>query len=371
VRRLSIKLDPWGHIAITDYERLFSEFGMKPIDEIIGKLPSKHHFFQRRVVFGHRDMDKWLDALLRGDRVIVLTGFMPSGHTHLGHLMVIEELRFLQEHGARIRIVVADAEAYVVRRLDRRDTIEYGLEYVAHALAWGLKPEKTEFYFQTMQKPEYYRLIQMFSRKISMAEMEAIYGELSPGKIVVSLTQASDILHPQLEAFGGYRYVLVPVGVDQDPHIRLARDLADRFNIELGLERPSSMYHKFITGLDGKKMSSSKPDFAVFLLDDLEVIRKKVSNALTGGRATAEEQRRLGGEPDKCSIYQLYMYFLAKNDDDLLKVYQDCISGNILCGECKRNAIDKLLELVREHRAKYEEVVRSNILREVVEIPSF
>jgi tryptophanyl-tRNA synthetase len=284
--------------------------------------------------------------------------------------MVFEELKYLQKLGVTVKIAIADAEAYAVRRLDRKKTIEYGLEYIAHAIAWGLDPEKTTFYFQTSQSREYYRLIQLFSRKISMAEMEAIYGELSPAKIMAALTQAADILHPQLEAYGGYKYVIVPVGADQDPHIRLARDIADRFEHELGLIRPSSMYHKFITGLDGNKMSSSRPDYAIFLLDDPSIVRKKIMMALTGGRATAEEQRRLGGEPHKCSVYQLYMYFV-EDDDILYNVYNSCISGKILCGECKRRIADIMVDLIREHQKRYSEVLESGLLDKVVEKPSF
>jgi len=368
---LGIKLDPWGHLSISDYEKLFTQFGIEPIDSVIEKLPVKHYFFTRKIVFGHRDMEKWLDALKCGEKVVVLTGFMPSGHTHLGHLMVFEELKYLQQLNAHIHVAIADAEAYVVRRLSRRRAIKYGLEYIAHAIAWGLDPDRTIFYFQTNQSTDYYRLIQLFSRKTSLAEMEAIYGELSPAKIVAALTQAADILHPQLSSYGGYKYVLVPVGADQDPHIRLTRDIADRFSTELGLERPASMYHKFITGLDGNKMSSSRPEYAIFLLDDEESVKRKVLNALTGGRATAEEQRKLGGQPGKCSIYQLYMYLLSIDNKELLEVYNSCTSGKLLCGECKRKAYEKLAKVLSEHKKKYKKVVETGVLEKVVEKPSF
>ncbi len=366
-----VRLDPWGHFAIERYEKLFKQFGIQPIDNVIDKLPVKHYFFTRKIVFGHRDFDKWIDALKKGEKVAVLTGFMPSGHTHLGHLMVIEELRYLQSLGAHVKIVVADAEAYAVRRKSRREVIEYGVEYIAHALAWGLDPEKTEFYFQTAHTTPYYRLIQMFSRKVTIAEMEAIYGKLEPSKIMAALTQAADILHMQLEEYGGYKYILVPVGADQDPHIRLSRDIADRFENELGLRRPSSFYHKFIRGLDGNKMSSSHPDYAVFLLDTPETVKRKVLMALTGGRATAYEQRRLGGVPEKCVVYELYMYFLYNRDEDLYKLYRDCVEGRILCGEDKRRAVKLLNDLLKKHRRKYKEVVNSGLPSRVVKVPSF
>ena len=368
---MSTILDPWGHFAIEEYEKLFKQFGIEPIDKVLNKLPKPHRFFKRRIIFGHRDFDKWLDAMKKGGKATILTGFMPSGHVHLGHYALLEELRYYQEIGIDITMVIADAEAYAVRRLPREKILEYAREYITYAFAIGLDPGKTRIYFQTNYKPTYYRLIQMFSRKVTLAEMEAIYGKLEPSKIMAALTQAADILHPQLKEFGGYEWVLVPVGADQDPHLRLSRDIADRFKNELGLKRPASTYHKFIRGLDGNKMSSSKPDYAIFLSDPLDVVRSKVMRALTGGRATAEEQRRLGGEPDKCTVYDMYMYYLAPDDKDLHKIYTECINGEILCGMCKRRAFERLKEILNIIKEKYVKISESGIVDEVVDFPSF
>ncbi len=366
---MGLKLDPWGHFAIESYEKLFKQFGIEPIDNVVDKLPKKHHYFTRKIVFGHRDFDKWLNGLHNGERVAVLTGFMPSGHVHLGHVMVFEELRYYQELGVSINVVVADAEAYAVRKIPRKKVFEYAREYITYAYAVGLDPGRTRIYFQTNSDTTYYRLIQLFSRKISMAEMEAIYGELEPAKIMAAFTQAADILHLQLPEYGGYKWVLVPVGADQDPHIRLSRDIADRYGRELGLNRPASTYHKFIRGLDGNKMSSSKPDYAIFLDDDASTIRYKVLNALTGGRATAEEQRRLGGEPWKCTVYELYLYHLFKGDKELLKLYEDCTSGRILCGEDKKRAVKLLLEVIDGLKARAREY--SSVVEDYVAFPKF
>ncbi len=366
---MAARLDPWGHFAIESYEKLFKQFGIEPIDNILDKLPRRHRYFSRKIVFGHRDLGRWIEAYKRGGRVAVLTGFMPSGHVHLGHLMVFEELRYYQELGVPVNIAIADAEAYAVRRIPRRKLFEYAREYIAYLYAVGVKPEKTRIYFQTNSDTVYYRLIQLFSRKITMAEMQAIYGDLEPSKIVAAFTQAADILHLQLPEYGGYKYVLVPVGADQDPHIRLARDIADRFKNELGFERPSSTYHKFIRGLDGNKMSSSKPEYAIFLSDDDATIRSKIMKALTGGRVTAEEQKRLGGEPWKCTVYELYMYHLYPSDEELLKLYEDCIRGRILCGEDKKRAVKLVTDLVRELREKAMEY--SDVVEDYVKFPSF
>jgi len=367
---LNIILDPWGHFSIKDYEKLFQQFGIEPIDKVIDLLPVKHHYFTRRIVFGHRDMNEWIKKYIDGRKTLVLTGFMPSGHVHLGHAMVFEELKYFQKLGVDVKIAIADAEAYAVRRLNRSDVINYGKEYIAHALAWGLEPDKTIFYFQTNYHTEYYRLIQMFSRKVTIAEMEAIYGDLSPAKIMASLTQVADILHSQMDVFGGFENIIVPVGADQDPHIRLARDIADRFSDELGFKRPASMYHKFAIGLDGNKMSSSHPEYAIFLNDDIDIIKKKITMALTGGRATAEEQRRLGGEPGKCSVYFLYMYHLI-DENELKNVFDDCINGRVLCGECKRRLIEVITPFIMEHKKRYREIMDSGIVEKIVKLPSF
>lgn len=368
---MALKLDPWGHIAIEEYERLFTQFGIEPIDKVLDRIPHPHHFFRRKIIFGHRDFDKWIDALKHGEKVAVLTGFMPSGHAHLGHLMLFEELKYYQGINASINVVIADAEAYAVRKIPRRKLFEYAREYIKYLLACGLDPTKTRIYFQTNSTKTYYRLIQLFSRKITMAEMEAIYGSLEPAKIMAALTQAADILHLQLKEYGGYKYVLVPVGADQDPHIRLTRDIADRFEHELGLRRPSSTYHKFIRGLDGNKMSSSRPDYAIFLSDPIDIVRRKVMKALTGGRVTAEEQRRLGGEPGKCTVYELYAYYLFKDDKDLLELYRKCTGGEILCGECKRRAAELLTRMITELQERAKKIEDLGLVDKVVEYPEF
>ena len=366
---MGVKLDPWGHGIVEDYEKLLEEFGIRPLSEVRAKYDLDHVYFTRGVVFGHRDFDVWLEKLSTGDKVAVLTGFMPSGEPHLGTAMVYEELKYFQGKGVLVKIAIADAEAYAVRREDRESTITQGLRFIAHAIAWGIDPEKAEFYFQTEMESPYYRLIQMFSRKVTEAEMRAIYGDLSPAKIVAALTQAADILHLQLDEYGGYKYILVPVGVDQDPHLRLTRDLADRFESELMLRRPSSIYHKLLRGLDGNKMSKSRPEFAIHLSDPVELVEKKVMNALTGGRATAEEQRKLGGEPWKCAIFELYTYHLVKDDSELRDIYSECVTGRILCGPCKKRAVERAIAIIKEHQRRYNEVV--GVVEKFVKKPRF
>lgn len=365
-----IRLDPWGDSLVKDYEKLFTYFGIRPFREVLHLFDKPHYLLRRGVVFGHRDFDRVLLAYKNGEKVALLTGFMPSGKFHFGHKMLMDQIVFYQNMGIDIILAIADIEAYAVRRIPRNEIIRIAIEeYIANAVALGLDLSRARVYFQSNMDASYYRLMQMFSQKVTMAEMEAIYGELSPGKITASLTQMADILHPMLDEYGGYKYVFVPVGPDQDPHIRLARDIADRFETELGLRRPASTYHRFMTGLNGGKMSSSKPESAIFLLEPIEEAIAKLKKALTGGRVTIEEQRRLGGVPESCAIYEMYLYHLLPNDEDLLNIYKRCTRGELLCGEDKSRAAERLAKWMEEHRRKWEHAL--SVVMNKIDLPSF
>jgi tryptophanyl-tRNA synthetase len=138
-----------------------------------------------------------------------------------------------------------------------------------------------------------------------------------------------------------------------------AEELAREVEVDnggYGFQMPSSIYHRFMTGLTGGKMSSSIPASHISLLDDPEDGYAKVKSATTGGRDTAEEQRELGGEADKCPVYELYAYLLSGDDDDFAKrVYDECVGGERLCGDCKEQAAQLMKEFLAEHQEKRAE----------------
>jgi tryptophanyl-tRNA synthetase len=117
---------------------------------------------------------------------------------------------------------------------------------------------------------------------------------------------------------------------------------------------PASTYHKFMTGLQGGKMSSSIPESYIALTDKPEEGEKKVMRAKTGGRVTVEEQKKLGGEPDKCTVYELLLYHLVEDDDELLEVYKDCVGGTRACGNCKKYTAELMSGFLKEHQEKRE-----------------
>ena len=144
-----------------------------------------------------------------------------------------------------------------------------------------------------------------------------------------------------------------------DLDIETAEELAREVEVDnggYGFIQPSSIYHRFMTGLTGGKMSSSIPASHISLLDDPEDGYDKVKSATTGGRETADKQRELGGEADDCPVYELYAYLLANDDDGLVEeVYEECVGGERLCGDCKEQAATLMKEFLKEHQEKREE----------------
>jgi tryptophanyl-tRNA synthetase len=138
-----------------------------------------------------------------------------------------------------------------------------------------------------------------------------------------------------------------------------AEDLAREVEVDnggYGFYPPSSIYHRFMTGLTGGKMSSSVPASHISLLDDPEEGHEKVMDATTAGGETIEEHRKYGGDADECPVYELYAYLLSGDDDEFAKrVYDECVTGERLCGDCKEQAAVLMREFLEDHQEKREE----------------
>lgn len=432
-----MRIDPWASTSFKDYQRLREQFGLEEFDpaQQLSDLPG-HRLFDRGVIFAHRGYGPFGRALCRKEPCAVMSGLMPSGKMHLGHKMVIDQFLYYQQQGADIIIAVADLESLATRGQSLEEGRKLALEeYVSSYIAMGLKPERCQVYFQS-QRSQVQKLAYLLGKKVNFTKLQAIYGfegATSLAHVNAPLIQAGDILHPQLEEFGGPRPTLIPVGVDQDPHIRLTRDLAGDMRLlhaivtadnqvgvfvktddkvaELlktaeklvrslgytklekkvnykalyihdakpedvetldaaltkvdtifggyGFHAPAGSYHRLMVGLTGDKMSSSKPETALFLSDEPKVVKKKLMSAKTGGGVTIEEHREKGGKPKQCAVYELHAYHLLE-DKELSEVYEGCKTGEWLCGNCKKLAVEKLNEFLkgfRERKAQAHDVM--------------
>jgi len=226
-----IRIDPWGSSQTTDYSRIIEQFGLESLANLTIPQPSRLH--RRGIVFAHRDLDTILSAQSESRPFGVLTGLMPSGKMHMGHSMVIDQVKWFQDIGGDVNIAVADLESSATRGVSLAEGRRVALEeYVAYYAALGLDPERCKVYFQSCRH-NVQRLGFHLGKKTNLSEFEAIYGfqgETNLAHVQAPLVQAGDILHPQMDEYGGLRPIVVPVGVDQDPHLRLTRGLAAKTN---------------------------------------------------------------------------------------------------------------------------------------------
>ena len=226
-----VTIDPWGSSQSTDYSGIIQKFGLSSMDGVSINSPSRLH--RRGVVFAHRDLDMVLEAKRLDNPFGVLTGLMPSGKMHLGHSMVIDQVKWFQQQGGDVTIAVADLESTATRGISLVEGKKVAKnEYVANYAALGLDPEKTTVYFQS-ERSIVQKLGFQLGKRTNLSELEAIYGfdgSTNLAHVQAPLVQAGDILHPQLDEYGGLRPIVVPVGIDQDPHLRLTRGLASKTN---------------------------------------------------------------------------------------------------------------------------------------------
>ncbi|WP_369424934.1 tryptophan--tRNA ligase [Methanothrix sp.] len=422
---MEVKLDPWGSSQIEDYSKLFEEFGISRFEEILPEIEDPHPYMRRRIIFGHRDYDVVLRAMKAHRPFAVMSGFMPSGRAHFGHMMVMNEIIWHQKHGADAFVAIANMEAHAVRGISWHRCRELGInDYILSLIALGFEPTG-HIYFQS----ENYRMRDLafeLAAETNFSEVSAIYGfsgETSIGHMESVMAQSADILHPQLPDYGGPKPVVVPVGSDQDAHMRLTRDLAYRMrkflveqregyisirgkaagpdliraaadalidsgyrikqysehidlfdgesadrideiirevevkNGEFGFIPPASIYHRFMTGLTGGKMSSSRPESHIALTEDPDEAASKIMKAITGGKQSLAEQRRYGGEPERCAVYEFLLFHLAEDDRELEELYGECRSGRQMCGSCKKIAAARIREFLREHQSARRDAV--------------
>lgn len=342
-------VDPFGDSTIKNYEKLFKEFGIEPLDPLLKKIKKPHMFMRRGIDFAHRDLGKFLSSKNRA----VMSGIKPTGEFHLGSKMIAEKIIYFQkEFRARAFYAVADIEAYEDNGIPFEESGKIAVDNVADTLALGLDPRRAHIYKQSTE-PRVQKMSFLFAPKVTMNTFKAIYGERKIGLYMAALVQAGDILMPAMEF--GFKSTLVPIGVDQDPHMRFTRDIAAKF----GLPLPSSIYNKFFRALDGSpKMSKRNPMSYLTLNNSPESVRRKIMNSLTGGRDTVAEQRRLGGQPEKCMIYELMYFHFEPGEKEIVGLYNDCKSGKLTCGDCKKRNLEKILKFYKKHQAKKKKMLQ-------------
>ncbi len=356
------KVNPWEVTGTIDYDKLVNEFGTTKINEkIYEKLKDCHPLLRRKVYFSHRDFDKWLKAHEEGKKVSVITGRGPSERMHIGHLVPFMVAKSLQDKfGCDVYIPISDDEKFFVKEnLKIDDALKYSYDNILDLIALGFDPKKT-FIFEDFVYTDIYKFAAMIAKRITYSTAKAAFG-LTPEKNIgwtfYPAMQAAHILFPQYHS-GEKHISVVPVGIDQDPFIRLTRDIA--VHKDLGYEKPAALHSKFIPSLDGGAKMSSSGEGLIFLSDDAKTVKKKINKyAFSGGQATVEEHRVKGGNTDVDVSFQYLKMIFEPNDEKLQEIKKKYESGVMLSGELKSILIEKINIFLADHQKKKEEAKKN------------
>jgi tryptophanyl-tRNA synthetase len=328
----------------------------------------------RGIYYSHRDLGAILDAHAAGRPFFLYSGRGPSGPLHTSHLLAFELAKWFQESfGAEMWIQITDDEkVWAKTDLPRSETYRWGMENLADLLAVGFDPKKTHVFFDTRSIGAMYPLAVDVARKIPYSTVKAVFGfppSTNVGLVFYTALQSVPCFYPSWVA-GKDVLCLIPCGIDQDPHFRVTRDLAER----LGYPKPALLHSQMTPGLLGQdrvmSTTGDQRDNALFLSDPPKEVERKLKKAFTGGRATVEEQRLLGATPEICSVWALWRSRFAPEPSEFEQITNDCRSGALLCGDCKMNLIGRVnteFARHREAREKVRDVVESTIVEALPE----
>jgi len=355
-----------------DYDELITRFGTKKIDEELLKRLSKfgeiHPMLRRQIVYSHRDFDWILDEYEKGNEFVLYTGRGPSGPVHLGHLMPWAFTKYLQDlFDVKLYFQLTDDEKFMFYdHLSLEEVKKWGYENALDVIAMGFKKELTKIFFDTELISTMYPMAIEAAKRINFSTVRAVFGFNNSYNIGSIFFTSIQTVPAFLESHYQGKKVpcLIPCGIDQDPHFRITRDIAE----SMGYFKPALIHAKLMPSLGGSdKMSSSKEDTTIWTTDSAKAIKRKIGMAFTGGAVSVDEQRRDGGKPEICSVFHYNHYFFLPDDKALEELREKCISGSILCGECKAALAERVIKFVEEHmerREKAKDMLEDFMLRD-------
>jgi len=354
------EVTPWKVTGDVDYEKLVKDFGTSALTEQLLERLKKHTgelhpYLKRKLFFSHRDFDWILDRYEKGEQFALYTGRGPSGHTHIGHMVPWIFTKWLQDKfKAKLYFQITDDEKFWMdQNLDLNDTTAFGYENALDIIAVGFDPKLTSIFNDTEYAKTLYPIAAKVAKRATLSTAKAIFGFTDSSNIGITFFPAIQAAPCFLPAVldGKNIPVLIPAAIDQDPYWRISRDAAPK----LGWYKPAQIHSKFLSGLaEGGKMSASDPSSCVYSIDPPKVARKKVMSAFTGGRDTVEEQKKLGGQPEKCNVYEWHYYLFEHDDKKIQERFRKCKAGELMCGECKKQLADYVEKFLKDHQEKRE-----------------
>tara|TARA_B100001287_G_scaffold266917_1_gene261374 strand:+ start:2782 stop:3804 length:1023 start_codon:yes stop_codon:yes gene_type:complete len=281
----------------------------------------------------------------------ILTGIQSTGTPHLGNILgaIIPAIELAKSSENESFLFIADLHS--LTQVKDRDILQENTYKTAAAwLACGLDISKTTFYRQS-DIPEvtelmwhllcfypYKRLTLAHSFKDKSDRLDDVNG----GLFTYPMLMASDILL--------YDAQIVPVGKDQKQHIEMTRDVATKFNLQLGEtfvipEELMTEGTKLIPGTDGYKMSKSRNNLIDIFLPEKK-LRKQIMSIVSNSEALEDPKN-----PDNCNIFDLYSILGEK--EAVSKMRTNYEEGGYGYGHAKQALYGLILEKFKLEREKY------------------
>ncbi|MBI2079683.1 tryptophan--tRNA ligase [Candidatus Micrarchaeota archaeon] len=351
----TFNVTPWEVSGPVDYDKLLHQFGVKRLDHIllsrVKKLSGErlHPMIRRNFVYAHRDLDLILNDYESGKGFFIYTGRGPSGPMHIGHLVPLLFNKWLQDtFDLNLHIQVTDDEKFVYKQDAKWEDIDHHTKQnLIDIAALGFNPDKTFIFRDSEYIKNTYPLLLKIAKKITLSTARATFGFQNETNLGLTFYPVYQIATTFFEE----KRCLVPCAIDQDPYFRMQRDIAE----SLGFKKTATLYSKFLPSLTGTygKMSSSLADTAIWLDDDEKKVKNKINKyAFSGGQATVEEHRRMGGNPEVDVSFQWLKILFEPSDPKLRVIEHDYHTGKLLTGELKQILIERVNSFLIAHREK-------------------
>jgi tryptophanyl-tRNA synthetase len=305
----------------------------------------------------------------------VVSGIRSTGYLHLGNYFGAIHNYIRMQDDYNCYFFVADYHSLTTHP-DPKDLKANVFRVVAENIASGLDPDKVALYAQSdlPQIPELYLLLNMLAYKGELEKVPTFKDKvrLNPnnvnaGLLTYPVLMAADILI--------HRGAKVPVGKDQEQHLEMARNFANRFNNRYEAVFPEPEVFRFdqdtvrIMSLDGNgKMSKSENiNSTIYLNDDPDTIRKKIKKAKTDSGPVEENSPM----PDYIqNLFRLLSLVGSKeNYEAFLHQYNSC---SIRYGDFKAQLAEDMVNFInpirqRAHDLQEDEKTIRKILKEGAE----
>ena len=281
----------------------------------------------------------------------ILTGVQSTGTPHLGNLLgaIIPAIELSNNPENESFLFIADLHS-ITQIKDGKTLRENTYSTAAAWLACGLNVEKVVFYRQsdvpqTAELSWYLSCFFPFQRLTlahSFKDKADRLEDVNAGLFSYPMLMAADILL--------YDAQFVPVGKDQLQHVEITRDVASRFNHQMGetFVIPEAKIHKdtmYVPGTNGGKMSKSANNFINIFLDD-NALRKQIMSIETDSTPLEDPKN-----PETCNAFALYK--LLANESQIQTMTANYIGGNYGYGHAKQALFELIVERFKTERKQY------------------